>query len=212
MIKKYEWVYKNICLCFSLNLDFEPIKAKRCFIVACTNRNFNDIYAAVKTLYDAGYRHYYICGTYFDMYEEALELISKPDDDIEIFAIGQKYYLYMEKDLALQAMLCEADGEDIFVLSDDRFYTTFMQHISDVINMNNKITFEDWKKFQKGYEFNYKGKDAIIVIGEKKVYAGFLNNVQEFNSYFEMNHQKLFGKEQFIDVWHKLKEELNKQK
>lgn len=201
----YEWVYDNICLCFTLDLIFEPIESKRCFIVAGLNRSMQWIYPAAQKLYSAGYKHYFIFGDYCNIWKDALELLYEGDQDLDIYA-NEHIYFTFEHEIAMQAKVNK--DEDIFLLCDDRFYASLLRYISDVVE-DEVITVEDWIKFKKGCEFNYKGKDAIVVLGKEKTYAGFLNNIKEYDSFDDMSKNAKFDGNRFREVWKEVKKQNN---
>lgn len=206
MYYNYEWINDNICVHDSHNMNFETIKAKRLFLIVHHTKDERRANEAVQKIISANYDYIGIFGEMAPIWKKAIEKFYDNKKDIKI-EITKTELMQMSYDIAMYSKLYP--DEKIFLVSDDEFFTEIAEDILKIIDGTSTFTVEDWIKFKKGCEFNYKGKDAIVVLGKEKTYAGFLNNIKEYDSFDDMSKNAKFDGNRFREVWKEVKKQNN---
>lgn len=197
MYYENEWIYPNLCVKDSHDLDIDPISGDNCFIIA---NNINIRFMIEKTfnkLIQSGYKYFSIFGEYAKLWKEIIYSLSKEENHIKVEA-SELDLMKLAYDLGIYTYL--EDKSVNYLISDDEYFTEYIiEDLNDILNDNTLFTPSDWKKFRDGFEFTYHNKDAIISIGEDLV-IGFLGNEKIF-SYTDMGiNDGIFDGKSFADL------------
>lgn len=206
MYYNYEWINDNICVHDSHDMNFKTIKVKRLFLIVHHTKNERRVNEAAQKIISANYDYISIFGEMAPIWKKAIEKFNDNKKDIEI-EITKTELMQMGYDIAMYSKLYS--DEKIFLVSDDEFFTEIAEDILRIIEGTATFTVEDWIQFKKGCEFTYKGKDAIVVLGKEKTYAGFLNNIKEYDSFDDMSKNAKFDGNRFREVWKEVKKQNN---
>lgn len=193
-----EWVYRNICINDSHDMQFDVFKGEHCFIIGHHIKSKDILEESAKNLILAGYTYFNIFGEQSDLWAESI--ISKSEHKRQIKIESSKIdRIKMVYDLAMISKLKSKSVN--FVVSDDEYFTEYLlEDLQDVFSGNAKFTPYDWKKFRDGFEFTYNGKDAILSISKETI-IGFLGLENRFASVDKGFRAKLFDGKSFIEIW-----------
>ena len=198
MYYKKDWLWKNICVTDSRDMNIEPIQGERCFIIGQHVSEKQKLYQVTDNLLAGGFRYFNIFGAQAELWKE---LILKRRGDNKNLQIESSKVdrIKMSYDLAMFSTLFPESLN--IVLSDDEYFTDYLiEDITNIFSHKSEFTVYDWQKFRSGFEFNYHGKDGIISVSNVTV-LGFLGE----EKYFQMSDKgfryKLFDGKSFYEIW-----------
>ena len=204
MYYNYEWINDNICVHDSHKMNFETIKAKRLFLIVHHTKDERQVNEAAQKIISENYDYIGIFGEMALIWKKAIEKFNDNKKDIEI-EITKIELMQMGYDIAMYSKLYL--DEKIFLVSDDEFFTVVANDILRIIEGTGTFTVEDWIKFKKGYEFNYNGRDSIVVIKKDGIYLGYLSDLRKFSSLYDLFkiNNEIFDGKAFIEIWKEVK-------
>lgn len=198
MYYKKDWLWKNICVTDSSDMNIEPIQGDRCFIIGQHVREKQKLHQVTENLLAGGFRYFNIFGEQAELWKE---LILKRRGDNKNLQIESSKVdrIKMSYDLAMFSTLFPESLN--IVLSDDEYFTEYLiEDLDNIFYNKSEFTVYDWQKFRSGFEFNYHGKDGIISVSNVTV-LGFLGE----EKYFQMSDKgfryKLFDGKSFYEIW-----------
>ena len=208
MYYNYEWINDNICVHDSHKMNFETIKAKRLFLIVHHTKDERQVNEAAQKIISENYDYIGIFGEMALIWKKAIEKFNDNKKDIEI-EITKIELMQMGYDIAMYSKLYL--DEKIFLVSDDEFFTVVANDILRIIEGTGTFTVEDWIKFKKGYEFNYNGRDSIVVIKKDGIYLGYLSDLRKFSSLYDLFkiNNEIFDGKAFIEIWKEVKKQNN---
>lgn len=208
MYYNYEWINDNICVHDSHDMNFKTIKVKRLFLIVHHTKNERRVNEAAQKIISANYDYISIFGEMAPIWKKAIEKFNDNKKDIEI-EITKTELMQMGYDIAMYSKLYS--DEKIFLVSDDEFFTEIAEDILRIIEGTATFTVEDWIKFKKGYEFNYNGRDSIVIIKKDGIYLGYLNDLRKFKSLYDLYKidNAIFDGKSFIAIWKEVKKQNN---
>lgn len=201
MYYKSEWVWNNICILDSHDMNLEPQSGDHCFIIGHHVKHQSVLDRAAKILIMGGFCYFNIFGEQAELWEEAILKKAEKKDlpQIETSKVAREEMSY---NLAMLATL--KPGSMNYVFSDDEYFTEYLvQDVQDIVSGKSKFTPYDWQKFRRGFEFNYHGKDAIISISNGVV-VGFLREAKSFRTIMEGFRYELFDGKSFNEIWEEI--------
>lgn len=198
MYYENEWIYPNLCVKDSHDLDIDPISGDNCFIIA---NNINNRFMIEKTfnkLIQSGYKYFSIFGEYAKLWKEIIYSLSKEENHIKVEA-SKLDLMKLAYDLGVYLSL--EDKSPNYLISDDEYLTEYIiEDLNDILNDNTLFSPSDWKIFRDGFEFTYHNKDAIISIGEDLV-IGFLGNEKIFSYTDKGINDGIFDGKSFAEIY-----------
>lgn len=200
--------YGNVHLALTRELNFEPSDAKKCFVYNDDMKKKSPVYKAARKLYEKGYTQFYVYGKYADRWKDNLEKINKDKRELKL-VLHSSGVTDITFDIA--SSIKDDPDENIFVLTDYEYVSWHIERFLDeILNDKRTVRVKDWRKFRKGYEFRYRGKDAIVVAGLKKCYGGYLHNLHSYDSFSKFQFDKIFNDKDFEQVWSEVREDVDR--
>ena len=193
-----EFLWDNICVMDSHNMNFDPPLGDNCFIIGHHIKKKYILEESVNKLLMAGFKFFNIFGEQAYLWAETIHMKTKLNRQIQVEA-SEVDRLRMSYNLAMLATLKPKSIN--FVVSDDEYFTEYLiEDLHDIFCGEFQFTPHDWRKFRDGFEFNYNGKDAIISVSND-VLIGFLGEEKIFSTIDEGIRYKLFDGKSFNEIW-----------
>lgn len=146
MYYENEWIYPNLCVKDSHDLDINPISGENCFIIANNINNRLMIEKTVNKLIKLGFKYFSIFGYHAKLWEEIIYSLSKDKNHIEVEA-SVLDLMKLAYDLGVYLSL--TDKSLNYLISDDEYLTEYIiEDLDDILNDNTLFTPYDWKKFR----------------------------------------------------------------
>ena len=123
MYYKKDWLWKNICVTDSSDMNIEPIQGDRCFIIGQHVREKQKLHQVTENLLAGGFRYFNIFGEQAELWKE---LILKRRGDNKNLQIESSKVdrIKMSYDLAMFSTLFPESLN--IVLSDDEYFTEYL--------------------------------------------------------------------------------------
>ncbi|WP_055078318.1 hypothetical protein [Lagierella massiliensis] len=194
-----EFLWDNICVIDSHNMNFDPLLGENCFIIGHHIKKKYILEESVNKLLMAGFKFFNIFGEQAYLWAETIHKKTNLNSQIQVEA-SKVDRLRMSYNLAMLATLKPKSIN--FVISDDEYFTEYLiEDLHDIFCGEFQFTPHDWGKFRDGFEFNYHSKDAIISVSKKDVLIGFLGEERYFSTFDEAIRYKLFDAKSFSEIW-----------
>lgn len=197
----YYWnkiIRNNIYIFDSHEMDINPIKGDKCFLIVHHVQKKSIIIETVKKLLDSGYRYFNIFG------EKAIgwrETIKNNFDEGMKIKIEASRVAREEMSYNLAMMSVTEPNKNNIVISDDENFTEYLvKDLDEIFSGKSRFTISDWQKFRSGYEFTYKEKDGIVSITDEVV-IGYLGEEWFFTTIFKAFREKIFDGKSFNDIY-----------
>ena len=198
---KGKWVWKNIYILDSYDMQMDLVQGDHCFLIGHHVDLPTTVNETSTKLVEGGFRYFNIFGEKAHLWEKTIDLKVEPGSSIEIEASTvareeMSYNLAMLASLKPQAIN--------FVLSDDEYFTEYLyEDLHNIFSGKARFSPYDWQRFRSGFEFKVHGKDAIVSI-YNGVVAGFLGEEKKFDTMDKGFRYKLFDGKSFEEIWEEI--------
>ena len=203
MSYKEKWIWENIYLLDSHDMQMDLVQGNHCFLIGHHVELPSTINETSTKLVEGGFRYFNIFGEYAHLWEETISMKAGPGATLEIEAntVDREEMSYTLATLA--TLKPEAIN---FVLSDDYCFSEYLlEDLHDIFSGKARFSPYDWQRFRSGFEFKVHGKDAIISV-YNGVVVGFLGEEMTFDTIEKGFRYKLFDGKNFKEIWEEIQD------
>lgn len=193
-----EWVWDNICVIDSHDMNIDDCQGEHCFLVVHHVKNQHTIDIVSDKLASASFNYFNLFGEQSNLW--AKSILKKTEGKDSVIVEASK--VDMSRTSYNLAMLATLKPKSInFLISDDEFFTEYIvEDVEDIFAGKSRFTQHDWQMFRFGFEFKYHNKDAIVSISDD-VLIGFFGEEKKFNTVNKGFREKLFDGSSLYEIW-----------
>lgn len=199
----YEWITKNIMIHDTHFMKIKELEGDYCYIIAHHVKDKNIIEETVKKLLTGGFKYFNIFGEQSLEWEKIILKYSREKVIVEASKVANNELTY---NLAMFSE--EFPDKKHIVISDDEFFTQYLvDDFKEIIKGNASFTTKDWRILRNGLEFTYNGKDSIVIV-DREVTIGFINDQRTYLSIFKGFRDKIFDGKSFYEIWEEIRDNM----